>query len=69
MVYDVFQRRIYRLRARMEITPDTARFLLMLVNGLTLNVGAPDFDATLTQVQSARSELQAILGATPPPKQ
>lgn len=43
------------------MSKDTATFLLELVNGLALNVGAPDFDVALAKVQAARGELQAII--------
>lgn len=48
-----------------QLSPDVAAFLLGQVNGLTLNVGAPDFDRALAQVLAARQQLQAIVDAQP----
>jgi hypothetical protein len=41
-----------------QISPDTAEFLLGLVNRLTLEVGAEDFDHAMEKVLKARRELQ-----------
>lgn len=43
------------------MTPETARFLLDLVNAQTLNVGASDFDEVVGLVQAARRDLQKML--------
>jgi hypothetical protein len=40
-----------------EISPETAEFLLGLVNKLTLEIGAPDFDEAVQAVLKARTEL------------
>ena len=48
------------------LSPEVAAFLLNQVNGLTLNVGAPDFDEALAKVLAARQQLTAIVQATPP---
>jgi len=47
-----------------HITQPTARFLLTVLDGLTLNVGAPDFDDAAASVMDARTELKAILEPT-----
>lgn len=47
------------------MTKDTATFLLGLVNGLTINVGAPDFEEALAKVIAARTELAALLRDEP----
>jgi hypothetical protein len=41
----------------MTVTRDTALFLLTLVDGLTLSVGASDFEQVVSQVIKARGEL------------
>jgi len=43
-----------------EVSADTARFLLQVLGGMALNVGAPDFDQVVAQVLKARAELLAI---------
>ena len=46
-----------------EMTPETAQFLLGVLNGLTLNVGADDFEQVARQVMQARAELLTIVRA------
>lgn len=53
-------RRIDRLRARMEVSADTARFLLELLDRQQLSVGAPDFEKTVALVVRAQQELRPI---------
>ena len=43
------------------MTKETAEFLLGVLGGITLNVGAPDFDQVVPKVLAARAELGAIL--------
>jgi len=50
------------------MTSATLQFLQGLVNGLTLNVGAPDFDEVLATVVAARQELTEALAAAEPPR-
>jgi len=45
------------------MTHATLLFLQGLVNGLTLNVGAADFDEVLATVVAARAELAALVEA------
>lgn len=45
------------------MTKETAEFLLGVLGGLTLNVGAPDFGEVVPKVLAARTELTAILTA------
>lgn len=45
------------------MTPETAQFLLGVLNGLTLNVGADDFEQVARQVMQARAELLTIVRA------
>lgn len=47
-----------------NLTPRTARFLLGVLDTLTLNVGAPDFDEAAASVIDARTELRTIAGPT-----
>jgi hypothetical protein len=51
----------------MEVSADTARFLLGLLNQQQLSIGAPDFDEALANVLRARTELQAVIEAAPEP--
>lgn len=44
------------------MTPETARFLLQVLDTLTLKVGAPDFEQTAQSIITARAELTAVLG-------
>jgi uncharacterized protein YlzI (FlbEa/FlbD family) len=50
------------------MTRETAEFLLALVNGQQLHVGASDFDAVLERILAARRELGELLADddTPP---
>jgi hypothetical protein len=48
-----------------QISEETAKFLLGLVNGLTLQVGAPDFDEALAKLLKAREELMGHSRPTP----
>ena len=41
-----------------DVSEDTAAFLLTVLAGLTLHVGAADFDDTARAVLTARAELQ-----------
>jgi len=50
--------------ARPTITTPTARFLLGILDGLTLTVGAEDFDQAASAVLRARAELRAMLSPT-----
>lgn len=45
------------------MSPETIRFLLGLLDGLTLNAGAPDFEDAFQNIVKARRELQAQLPA------
>lgn len=42
------------------MTSETARFLLQVLDGLTLNAGAPDFEATALALIQARKELAEV---------
>jgi hypothetical protein len=46
-----------------RMTKETAQFLLYILDGITLNVGAPDFDEVVSKVLAARAELTVILTA------
>lgn len=46
------------------MTPETARFLLDLLNAQQLNVGAPDFAEVTELVLRARDELLALCDET-----
>lgn len=48
------------------MTPQTARFLLDLLNAQQLNVGAPDFEETAAKVIQARQELLAVVAEPMP---
>jgi hypothetical protein len=41
-----------------EISAETAAFLTRVLDGITLSVGAPDFEETATAVLTARRELR-----------
>lgn len=43
------------------MTSDTAQFLLGILDTVTLNVGAPDFEETAGRVIAARRELRLIV--------
>ena len=47
------------------MTPDTATLLLDILNNLTLQVGAPDFDQVAPRIITARTELRAVLEGAP----
>lgn len=46
------------------MTRETVEFLLGVLGGLTLNVGADDFDQAVAAIQQARAELLAEMGIT-----
>jgi len=46
-----------------EMTKETAEFLMSVLSGITLNVGAPDFDVVVPKVLAARAELTEIIGS------
>lgn len=48
------------------ISPQSATFLLTLLESITLTVGAPDFDGSVAKIQAARDELQQLAANLPP---
>jgi len=46
------------------MSPDTAEFLMRLLDSVSLSVGADDFEATALAAIKAKAELRAVL--TPP---
>lgn len=43
------------------MSPDSARFLLSLLDSQQLHVGAPDFEEVVARIIAARAELRAVL--------
>jgi hypothetical protein len=43
------------------MTPETALFLLELLNRQTVNIGAPDFEQSVQIILQAQRELQSLI--------
>lgn len=50
------------------MSPETVSWLLALLDTLTLNAGAADFDEAVGHVQRARAELNQVLHETDDPR-
>ncbi len=56
-----------RQRPTRMVSPKTAQFLLQVLDSLTLQAGAPDFDEVAALISAARRELRPIAGPAPKP--
>lgn len=47
----------------MSLSPEVAAWLLQVVNGMSVNIGAPDFAQAAALARQAKAELEALVSA------